>query len=289
MSRAQLNYSLRRNKTATRGSGATNQLRDAAAEKLKGTEAGLKPHQPMSYATDVAVITGVGPGTGQAIAAKFAEMGWKTCLLARNQERVDKLAKELTDKGLEATGYACDVADENQVESVIGKIRRDYGAPSVLVHNAVRADGAGKNIMEWKLSDLSNNFEVNMLGLNRLIQMLGPDMIKNKSGTIICTGNTSAHRGKAWFGSLASTKAGQRLLMESAARHMGPLGVHVAYVTIDAAIAGTPPANSALKRGATSDYFIQPSAIAHETYHLVEQDRSSWTFDMWIRPFGETW
>ena len=64
MSRAQLNYSLRRNKTATRGSGATNQLRDAAAEKLKGTEAGLKPHQPMSYATNVAVITGVGPGTG---------------------------------------------------------------------------------------------------------------------------------------------------------------------------------------------------------------------------------
>ena len=81
---------------------------------------------------------------------------------------------------LEATGYACDVADENQVESVIGKIRRDYGAPSVLVHNAVRADGAGKNIMEWKLSDLSNNFEVNMLGLNRLIQMLGPDISPNE-------------------------------------------------------------------------------------------------------------
>ena len=61
-------------------------------------------------------------------------------------------------------------------------------------------------------------------------------MIKNKSGAIIVTGNTSAHRGKANFGGTASTKAAQKILTESFARYLNPKGVHVAYITIDAAI-----------------------------------------------------
>ena len=56
-----------------------------------------------------------------------------------------------------------------------------------------------------------------------------------------------------------------------------------------ASIAGTPPAQGALKGGAKADFFIQPSAIAEEAYHISQQDRSAWTFDHWIRPFGEFW
>lgn len=128
-----------------------------------------------------------------------------------------------------------------------------------------------------------------MLAYARFVKLLAPDMIEMGGGSIIATGNTSAHRGKANFGSFASTKTGQFTMAESAARHLMPLGVHVAYLTIDAVIAGTPPASMALKGGKTSDFFIQPSAIAHECYHLTQQDKSAWTFDHWIRPFGETW
>ena len=128
-----------------------------------------------------------------------------------------------------------------------------------------------------------------MLGYIRLVKLLAPDMIAAGGGNILCTGNTSAHRGKANFGSFAASKAGQFVLCESAARFLMPKGIHVSYLTIDASIAGTPPAKRALRAGATADFFIQPSAIAEEAWHIVHQDRSAWTFDHWIRPYGEKW
>lgn len=100
-----------------------------------------------------------------------------------------------------------------------------------------------------------------MLAYARFVKMLAPGMIAMGGGSIVTTGNTSAHRGKANFGSFASTKTGQFTMAESAARHLMPQGVHVSYLTIDAVIAGTPPANMAVKGGKTAEFFIQPSAI----------------------------
>lgn len=267
----------------------TNQHRDSAAEALRGTAGGGRPYHPMQRGTGVALITGVGPGTGIAIAEKFATMGYKTAMLARTSERLEQLERYLMGRGLQAKAYVCDVSDKAQIEAVVAQVRQDYGRPSVFVHNAVQAGGAGLDILKWNEEDLIGNFEVNMLAYVRFLKLLAPDMVEAGGGAIVTTGNTSAHRGKAWFGSFAATKAGQRILAESAARHLGPLGVHVSYLTIDGAIAGTPPAQRALKAGKDSDFFIQPAAIAEECYHLTQQDRSAWTFDHWIRPFGETW
>ena len=115
-----------------------------------------------------------------------------------------------------------------------------------------------------------------MLGFIRMLKHFAPDMIAAGGGSIICTGNTSAHRGKGNFGSFAATKCGQRILAESAARKLMPQGIHVAYLTIDAVIAGTPPARMAVRGGKTADFFIQPAAIAHELYHLTQQGKSAW-------------
>ena len=57
-----------------------------------------------------------------------------------------------------------------------------------------------------------------------------------------------------------------------------PMGLHVAYLTIVAAIAGTPIAQMAIKHGAKADFFINPAAIAEECFHMMQQDRSAWTF-----------
>lgn len=268
----------------------TNNRRDAAAAALKGTEGEGRPYKAMDRGTGVAFITGVGPGTGVAIAKKFATMGYKTAMLARGADRLTSIEKELTDQGFVAKAYACDVSDRAACEAVVEQVRKDFGKPSVFVHNAVQAAGAGYDILKWTEEDLTGNFQVNMLSYVRFVKLLAPDMVEANGGAIVTTGNTSAHRGKANFGAFAATKAGQRVLAESAARHLGPKGVHVAYLTIDAAIAGTPPAQMMIKNAKVkADFFINPSAIAEECFHLTQQDRSAWTFDHWIRPFGETW
>ncbi len=130
-------------------------------------------------------------------------------------------------------------------------------------------------------------FEINTMALLALAKQLIPDMEAAGGGALICTGNTSAYRGKPRFAGFAPTKAAQRILLESIAREAGPKGVHAAYVAIDAVI------DLAWTREAFGDkpdeFFCQPSDIADEVFRIAYQPRSAWSFESVIRPFGETW
>src|ERR687894_774551 len=72
--------------------------------------------------------------------------------------------------------------------------------------------------------------------LSRSHWRLAPAMVERGAGAIVATGNTSALRGRANFAGFAPTKAAQRILAEAMARDLGPKGVHVAYIVIDAVI-----------------------------------------------------
>jgi len=112
-------------------------------------------------------------------------------------------------------------------------------------------------------------------------------MMRVGNGNIIVTGNTSALRGKSSFACFAPTKAAQRILAESIARELGPKGVHVAYIVVDAVI--DVPWTRERFKGKPEEFFIKPAAIAEEAWHLTRQDRSAWSFNVELRPYGETW
>jgi NAD(P)-dependent dehydrogenase (short-subunit alcohol dehydrogenase family) len=229
----------------------------------------------------VCLISGVGPGTGSALARRFAEGGYRLALLARSEGRVAALEKELPD----ARGYRCDVSDPTQVEAAALAVERDFGSPSVVIHNAV--GGAIGTFMEIDPAILNHNFQVNTMGLLYLGRRFAPGMVSSEKGAIIATGNTSAWRGRPDRAAFAPTKAAQRILAEAMARELGPKGVHVAYVIIDAVI----DLEWTRKRypGRPDEFFIRPEAIANEIWHVAHQDRSAWSFNVELRPFGETW
>jgi NAD(P)-dependent dehydrogenase (short-subunit alcohol dehydrogenase family) len=229
----------------------------------------------------VCVVTGVGPGTGAALARRFAADGYRVALLARDAARLEKLAAELPS----AAAFPIDVADLDALRAVLGRVRAELGAPSVLLHNAV-AGGFG-TFETVKPEALEHRFRVNVTSLLVLAQELAPAMIAAGWGAIAVTGNTSAWRGKAAFAGFAPTKAAQRILAESLARALGPKGVHVAYVVTDAVI-DVPWARKAMP-DRPDDFFIQPSGIADAVHHVVHQERSAWTFELDLRPFGENW
>ena len=74
---------------------------------------------------------------------------------------------------------------------------------------------------------------------------------------------------------------------KSMARHLGPKGVHVSYVVIDAVI--DVPWTRRFFAKETEDFFIKPVAIADELWHVAHQDRSAWSFLVEVRPFRESW
>jgi NAD(P)-dependent dehydrogenase (short-subunit alcohol dehydrogenase family) len=229
----------------------------------------------------ICVVTGVGPGTGSALARRFARGGYRVAMLARDIERLSRLEREIPG----CKGFACDVSDAAQVEATADRIGSELGAPEVLVHNAV--GGAFGTFLEIDPAVLNRNFQINTMGLLYLARRFAPDMVSKGQGTIIVTGNTSALRGRAGFAGFAPTKAAQRILAEAMARDLGPKGVHVAYIVIDAVI--DVPRQRERFNDRPDEFFVSPAAIAEEAFHLTQQDRSAWSFNVELRPYGEIW
>jgi NAD(P)-dependent dehydrogenase (short-subunit alcohol dehydrogenase family) len=232
----------------------------------------------------VCLVTGVGPehGTGAEIASRFAAGGYQVAMLARDAERLGELQNKIDD----ARAYPCDVADLEMLVQTVAKVREEMGPPAVVVHNALRS--VRGSILELDPEDLERNFRVNATALLHLARETIPAMLDAGGGAILVTGNTSATRGKANWVFFASTKAAQRILAESIAREFGPKGIHVAYFIIDAAI-DTPRTRPILAPDKPDDFFAKPSAIAEEMYRVAHQDRSTWSFNVELRPFGEVW
>lgn len=230
----------------------------------------------------VCLVTGVGDGTGASVARRFAQDGYKVAMLARNEERLAGLEKELPG----SRAFAFDMEDIDRLVEVCKQVKDEMGLPDVVVHNAVRA--TFKGFLDAEPEELERNFRVNTTSLLYMAREFAPAMIERGSGAIVVTGNTAALRGVPTYGLFAPTKAAQRILAQSLARELGPKGIHVAYIVIDAAIDTTwtrTPARAAMPE----EYFSKPHAIAEEVFHVAHQDRSTWSFDVELRPFGEKW
>ncbi len=229
----------------------------------------------------VCLITGVGPGTGTAIVERFLAGGYRVAMLARTAERLEELAQ----KHQGAYAFVCDVADQEALDRTLDTVTQELAAPKIVVHNAV--GGAFANYLEIDMALLEKNFRINAMALLQLAQKTTPGMISAGGGALICTGNTSAYRGKANFAAFAPTKAAQRILLESIARHAGPQGVHAAYLAIDAVI--DVPWTRERFADKPDEFFCQPVDIAEECFHLAHQRQSAWSSELTIRPYTENW
>lgn len=229
----------------------------------------------------VCIVAGVGPGNGAAFTRKFAREGYRVAMLARTAERLEKLEAEIPG----ARGFAVDMSDRPALSAVIDEIRSSLGPADVVVHNG--AGGAFNAFMDALPETLERNFQINVMSLMHLGQLTVPDMLEKGRGDIVVIGNTSAWRGKANFAAFAPTKAAQRILAQSMARGLGPKGIHVAYVVIDAVI--DVPWARRMFADRPDDFFIRPDDTAETVYHLTQQAPSAWTFEVDLRPSGESW
>jgi NAD(P)-dependent dehydrogenase (short-subunit alcohol dehydrogenase family) len=227
------------------------------------------------------LVAGVGPGTGAAVVRRFAEGGYRVAMVARDRDRLAELEKEIPG----TRGFAVDLSDLEATRALHDPVCEALGPVEVVVHNAPY--GIFGDALEIDAERFELAFRVNTVSLLVLAQTFAPDMIEAGKGSILVTGNTSARRGKANFAGFAPTKAAQRILAESMARSMGPKGIHVAYLVIDAVI-DVPWTRDAFS-DKPDDFFAQPKAIAETLFHLAQQDKLGWSFEVDLRPFTEQW
>jgi len=229
----------------------------------------------------IAIITGVGPGTGAALVRRFYAGGYTVVMVARDRKRLQEIEKDLPG----TLGVCCDVGNQEDFASALVDIEKRVGMPHVAIHNAV--GGAFGSFQEIEPTILERNFKINVMALLQLARWVAPGMTLNGGGSILVTGNTSALRGKAKFAGFAPTKAAQRILAESMARELGPKRIHVSYLMIDAVI--DVPWTRERYPEAADDFFIKPADIANEAWHVVHQPLSAWSFLTELRPNAEKW
>ncbi len=229
----------------------------------------------------VALVAGVGRGTGGAVARRFAAGGYRVALVARSEARLKEFEAELPG----SLALPCDITDPADLDAMLACCRAELGEPDVVIHNAAR--GSWGSFLDIDPADIEQNFQVNTMSLLHLARAVAPAMIDRGEGAIIVTGNTSAWRGKPDFSGFAPTKAAQRILAEAMARELGPQGIHVAYVVIDAIIdlRWTRRRNPDLP----DERYAKPDDIAETVYQTAHQPRSAWSFNVELRPFTEPW
>ncbi len=229
----------------------------------------------------VCAVLGVGPGNGAAFARRFTADGYRVALLARGTELSEKLAAGLDG----ARAYACDASDAASVAEAFGRVRADLGDVDVLIYNA--GSGVWGDVESITAADFESCWRVNALGALLASQQVIPAMKKSGAGAIVIVGATASRRGAAGTAAFAPAKAAQKSLAESMARHLWPAGIHVSLIIVDGVV--DLPRTRERMQGKPDSFFIKPDDIAETALRIVEQPRSTWSFEVEARPFGERW
>jgi NADP-dependent 3-hydroxy acid dehydrogenase YdfG len=225
---------------------------------------------------DVAVIVGAGSGLSAAVARAYTRAGLKCVLAARSTDKLKALCDETG-----ATAIACDASQPAQVEALFAQVDKLCAAPKVVVYNASgRVRGP---LVELDPAQVANAIAISGYGGFLVGQAAAKRMVKQGAGTIIFTGASASVKGYAQSAAFAMGKFALRGLAQSMARELAPQNIHVAHVVIDGAISSAQRVVPADK----PDSMLHPDAIAQSYVHLMQQQRSAWTWEIEVRPWVE--
>ena len=254
------------------------------------------PVPPMPV-QDVALIVGGGPGISASCARLFAQSGMRVAIAARNPDKPVLLALQ-QQHGVHR--YACDATDPASVASLFQQVLADLGSPTLVVHNI---DGRVPGILRKSITDaepalafetLRNAaFSAFLVGQQaaRCMRENRPNT-NGARGTVIFTNASASIKGFALSGAFAMACHAKTGLAQSMARELMPQGIHIANVPIDAAVGWTQEDGTRAHRlagTAIDDNLAHPDHIAQAYLQLHRQHRSTWAFELVLRPWVEKW
>jgi len=251
-------------------------------------------------ARKVLVIAGLGKGsgTGASAARVFSNAGYSVALVARGAETLDKISQELNSAGGDAAPFPIDSYTPQNVKSVWNSIRAKYAAPKYTIDTAIFNVGVGvwKPFLEITPEDIRTTLEGNVdagfaFSREAILTFKENEISepKGKRGTLIFTGATASLRGNTTTSAFAAGKFAVRALSQSLAKEFGKQNIHVAHAIIDGVIATERLIERAPEKEKNPDVRLSPDSIAESYLYLVNQDRSSWTWELDLRPAHEKW
>ena len=224
-----------------------------------------------------ALIVGAGSGISASVARRLAASGLRVGLAARN---IDKLASLAAEIGAER--FATDASDPAAVAQLFEAADERLGEPHVVLYNAsARSHGP---IAALDPEAVRKAVEISAFGGFLVVREAARRMINHGSGAILLTGASASIKGYPHSAAFAMGKFALRGLAQSAARELGPKGIHVAHFVIDGGVRSARRPDPADRPDSTLD----PDAIAQTYIELLRQPRSAWSLEVELRPWVET-
>ncbi|MGZ2387728.1 3-oxoacyl-[acyl-carrier protein] reductase [Staphylococcus saprophyticus] len=176
--------------------------------------------------TKSALVTGASRGIGRSIAIQLAEEGYKVAVnYAGNKEKADAVVEEIKAKGVEAFAIQANVANGDEVKAMIKEVVSQFGSVDVLVNNAgITRDNL---LMRMKEQEWDDVIDTNLKGVFNCIQKVTPQMLRQKSGSIINLSSVAGAVGNPGQANYVATKAGVIGLTKSAARELASRNITV--------------------------------------------------------------
>lgn len=240
-----------------------------------------------------AAVIGAGDFIGSAIARKFAGEGYTVFAGRRTADKLAALKSDIESKGGRCEARGLDARSEEQITAFLKEA--DAHAPlEVCIFNP----GANVNfpILETTERVFRKVWEMACYGGFLTGREAARLMLPHGRGTILFTGATASLRGGKGYTAFASAKFGLRAVAQSMARELGPKNIHVAHLIIDAGVDTAFVRDRIKARGGEQalanlkpDQLMDPQSIANAYWYLHTQARDAWTFELDVRPYGETW
>jgi len=238
-------------------------------------------------------VVGAGDYIGAAIAKKFAAEGFVVFAGRRRGEKLAPLVAEIEAAGGRVVGRSLDARREDDLAAFLRD--SDAAAPlQVCVFNI----GANVNfpLLETTERVFRKVWELACYAGFLAAREAAGLMLPRGRGNIFFTGATASLRGGIGYAAFASAKFGLRAVAESAARELGPKGIHVAHLIIDAGV-DTQWVRERIKaregEAALANLdpgrLMRPAAIADAYWQIYREPRDAWSFEREIRPSGEKW
>ncbi|HKD20736.1 MAG TPA: SDR family oxidoreductase [Rhizomicrobium sp.] len=240
-----------------------------------------------------AAVIGAGDFIGSAIAERFAREGYTVVAGRRTAEKLQPLVEKIERGGGRCIGRALDARKEDDITAFLEEA--DKIAPlEVCVFNP----GANVNfpVLETTERVFRKVWEMACYAGFLTGREAARRMLAHGQGTILFTGATASLRGGKGYAAFASAKFGLRAVAQSMARELGPKNIHVAHLIIDAGVDTAFVRERIRERGGEvavagikPDQLMNPASVAEAYWQLHAQTRDAWTFELDLRPYGETW
>ncbi len=172
------------------------------------------------------LVTGASRGIGRSIALQFAEEGYNVAVnYAGNKDKAEAVVEEIKGKGVESFAIQANVANGDEVKAMIKEVVSTFGSIDVLVNNAgITRDNL---LMRMKEQEWDDVIDTNLKGVFNCIQKVTPQMLRQKSGSIINLSSVVGSVGNPGQANYVATKAGVLGLTKSTARELASRNITV--------------------------------------------------------------